>query len=108
DDVPRQQRVKDLVGRRLELVQRQQLVGGRWLLALDHLQRQQANDLRPLGQHADELRVDDVNLIDTAVFATAFEVGEQDVGHLAGVGICRRVGEAAPVVGNRALTEPVV
>ena len=41
-DVLRQQRVEHLLGARLELVERQHVVRGRGLLALDDLERQHA------------------------------------------------------------------
>src|SRR3954454_8735087 len=63
-DVLRQQRVQHRCRVRLELVQRQHVVGRRGFVALDDLQRQQPDDLRLLRDHVHEARVDDVDLVD--------------------------------------------
>src|SRR3954451_18024367 len=66
-DVPRQQRVEHGSGVRLELVQRQDLVLRRGLVALDDLQREQPDHLRLLRHGVDEPGVDDVVLVDAAL-----------------------------------------
>src|SRR3954451_24684019 len=63
-DVLRQQGVQHLLGRRLELVEREHLVGRRALLALHDLQRQHPHVVRLLDQHRLELGVDQVHLVD--------------------------------------------
>ena len=50
-DVLRQQRVEHLLGARLELVERQHVVLGRGLFALDDLERQHADDVGLLRHH---------------------------------------------------------
>ena len=74
-DVLRQQRVEHLRGARLELVERQQVVGVRRLASsLDDLERQQPDDLGLLGDHRDEPGVDDVDLVDAALLVGLEEV----------------------------------
>src|SRR4051812_12983289 len=63
-DVLGEQRVEHLRGRRLELVERQHLVLGRPLVALDDLHRQHPHVVRLLHQHRAELGVDEVDLVD--------------------------------------------
>src|ERR1700712_943616 len=64
-DVLRKQPVEHLLRGRLELVERQHLVGLRRLGALDDLERQQPDVARLLHEHRAELREDHVHLVDT-------------------------------------------
>src|SRR6478752_3445927 len=82
-DVLRQQGVEHLLGAGLERVQRQEVVGIRALLALDHLERQQPDDLGLLGHHRDEPAEDDVHLVDPALLDGCREVVDQPLAHLA-------------------------
>src|SRR3954454_11730328 len=108
-DVLRQQGVQHLLGRRLELVEREHLVGRRALLALDDLQRQHPHVVRLLDQHRLELGVDQVHLVD--VMGLALVGGErldQRLADLLGVLVARLVGEARPAVGHVAAPEAEV
>src|SRR3954449_383426 len=107
-DVLREQGVEHLLRVRLELEERQHLVGRRLLLALDHLERQQPDVRRLLHQHAAEAGEHDVDLVDRGHLGTvgaldAFlgvgsgdEGGDERLADLAGDVVGRLVGVSAP------------
>src|SRR6478735_4014473 len=106
-DVLRQQGVEHLLGRRLELVEREHVVRRRGLLALDDLEGQEADDLGLLRHHVDEPGEHDVDLVQAALLVAEDEVGDDALTDLAGRLEGRAVGEAAPLGGELAATELV-
>src|SRR4051795_981348 len=108
-DVLGQQRVQHLLGRGLELVEREGLFGGMTIVGLDDLQRQHPYVVRLLHQHRPELGVDQVHLVD--VLGLALVGGErvdQRLTDLLGVLVARLVGEARPALHDVTATEPEV
>src|SRR6478609_6442963 len=108
-DVLGEQSVQHLLGRWLELVEGQDLVLGRPLLALDDLHRQHPHVVRLLHQHRAELRVDEVDLVDVVLGVLVGGEGlDESLTDRLGVLVARLVGEPAPGLGHRTAAEAVV